>query len=154
MKVPVIGLFACLATVSAQICAYHGGSEIHDIDNLKQDMSVTTNTFGLLDRYFETMSKDKFAYLATHYPPSGNDEVLLSAYRDFVGDTPPPIFGNGASEMIDIIIRQIPHGNWKTNNVITQYREYNNACKDGGNLSVCKILIKFQDFNCVSRDNY
>ena len=26
--------------------------------------------------------------------------------------------------------------------------------KDGGNLSVCKILIKFQDFNCVSHDNY
>ncbi len=136
MKVSVIGLLTSIAVVSAQICAYHGGSEIHDIDNLKQDMSVTTNTFGLLDGYFETMTKDKFAYLATHYPPSGNDDILLSVYRDFVGDTPQPIFGNGASEMIDIIIRQIPHGNWKTNNVITQYREYNNACIKTGRKQV------------------
>jgi histidinol-phosphate/aromatic aminotransferase/cobyric acid decarboxylase-like protein len=127
MKVVFFGM--CLfATASAQICAYHGGSEIHDIDNLKQDMSVTTNTFGLLDGYFETMTRDRFAYLATHYPPSGADDVLRTAYRDFVGDTPPPIFGNGASEMIDIIIRQIPSGNWKTNDVAVQYREYSNAC--------------------------
>jgi hypothetical protein len=26
-------------------------------------------------------------------------------------------------------------------------------CKDGGSLSVCQILIRFQDFNCVARDN-
>jgi histidinol-phosphate/aromatic aminotransferase/cobyric acid decarboxylase-like protein len=128
MKSLIVGLFASLVAVSAQICAYHGGSEIHDIDNLKQDLSVTTNTFGLLDGYFETLTKERFAYLAIHYPPSGHDEVLHSVYRDFVGETPPPIFGNGASEMIDIIIRQIPAGNWKTNDVATQYREYNNAC--------------------------
>jgi histidinol-phosphate/aromatic aminotransferase/cobyric acid decarboxylase-like protein len=114
--------------MQSSICSYHGGSEIHDIVNLKQDMSVTTNMFGLLDGYFQSLNSNKFTHLATHYPPFGNDEALHSVYRGFVGETPPPIFGNGASEMIDVIIRKLPSGNWKTNDVVTQYKEYKNAC--------------------------
>lgn len=117
--------------LESSICSYHGGSEIHDIDNLKLDMSVTTNAFGLVDGYYESMTKDKFEYLATHYPPtpSNTDVVLQNAYADFVQTKElVPIFGNGATELIDTIIRTIPPGNWKTNNVMTQYQEYNNAC--------------------------
>ena len=125
-------LFFAIPILGQKICSYHGGSEIHDIQNLKQDMSVTTNTFGLVDNYYDSLTPEKFAHLATHYPPSGSDTALLAAYHEFIWGNPETkinvLFGNGASEMIDIIIRNIPAGNWKMNDVDTQYREYNNAC--------------------------
>ena len=163
-----LALFMSL-TCAAKICSYHGGSEIHHMDNLKLDMSVTTNTFGLIDGYYETLTKDKFDYLVTHYPPTNDDQELQDAYKSFLhlwtfktptkwavmsdkddadwalkvpngvskvkGETInniTPIFGNGATELIDIIIRNIPKGDWKMNNVDTQYREYNNACLKTG----------------------
>lgn len=132
---------------AAKICSYHGGSEIHEIDNLKLDMSVTTNTFGLVDGYYETLTKETFDYLATHYPPTEHDPDLQDAYKLFIQTSLmksgeknvnemdgriTPIFGNGATELIDVIIRNIPKGDWKMNNVNTQYREYNNACLKTG----------------------
>jgi histidinol-phosphate/aromatic aminotransferase/cobyric acid decarboxylase-like protein len=127
-----------------QLCKYHGGSEIHDIPNLKQDMSVTTNAFGLSDNYFETMTREKFEHLATHYPPTGIDTELTEAYNSFVGKDAKfsPLFGNGASELIDVTIRSLPAGNWKTNNVATQYREYQNACIKTG-----RTQVKHDDIN-------
>ena len=110
--------------------SYHGGSDTHNIKNLREDMSVTTNSFGTVDNYFEQLTKEKFEYLATHYPPNKRDDELHDAYHKYIGGSNRynVIFGNGASELIDLILRFIPQGNWRTNDVTTQYREYKNAC--------------------------
>jgi histidinol-phosphate/aromatic aminotransferase/cobyric acid decarboxylase-like protein len=151
----------------SNICVYHGGSEIHTINNLQLDMSVTTNAFGLVDNYYESMTKDKFEHLATHYPPtpSSTDTALQDAYAAFTQSDVVPIFGNGATELIDIIVRTIPHGNWKTNDVTTQYREYNNACiktnrmqlKHGDTSAILTVIINpnnptgdFMDWSCMT----
>ena len=134
--------------------SYHGGADVHLIDNLVEDMSVTTNCHGIVDGFFDTLTSEKFAHLATHYPPNGGDPELLKAYNEFVfgsdGEdgtlhtcpTPTPtsnvIFGNGATELIDLLIRQLGskykarQPTWKSNHVQTQYREYRNACTKSG----------------------
>jgi len=120
------------------ICSYHGGADVHTIENLKEDMSVTTNTHGLVGDYFETMTPEKFESLATHYPPNENDDELTEEYMQFVygtlrpTETPNTVFGNGATELIDRIISLVPGKSWKTNNVDTQYREYRNAFSKQG----------------------
>ena len=99
-------------------------------------MSVTTNTFGLVDGFYEQLTKEKFSHLVTHYPPNKSDPLLNTTYHDFIYRNCHPnqkrelnvIFGNGASEVIDLAIRMIPSGAWKTNDVMTQYREYRNTC--------------------------
>ena len=105
---------------------YHGGQDIYEMKNeIIQDMSVTTNGLGpnsnwKLENYYE---------LINHYPPI-NDIELLNSYNDFVKlNTKNVLFGNGATELIDLLIRDIPSGNWKTNNVSVQYAEYANSCK-------------------------
>jgi cytidyltransferase-like protein len=152
--------------------SYHGGADVHLIDNLVEDMSVTTNTMGMVDGFFDTMTSDQFAHLATHYPPNGGDPELLKAYKGFVfgesdeamlhtcptndamnckdivkcAPTSNIMFGNGATELIDLLIRQLGKNHseknhsernhskptWKSNHVQTQYREYRNACTKSG----------------------
>ena len=44
------------------------------------------------------------------------------------------LFGNGATELIDLVIRLIPSGDWKTNFVDQQYKEYSNSCRRTGRI--------------------
>jgi cytidyltransferase-like protein len=124
------------------ICSYHGGADVHTIENLKEDMSVTTNTHGLVGNYFDTLTSEKFELLATHYPPNEHDYELMEEYMKFVyGPERPPktpniVFGNGATELIDRVISLIPGKSWKTNDVMTQYREYSNALSKRGMIQV------------------
>ena len=138
----------------SSVKSYHGGNDIHGIDNLRLDLSVTCNKLGMVDGFYEHLTKDRFAYLVGHYPPSQDDDELKMAYDTFLGRRSPNyvssdsvspdsvspnyvpssrvIFGNGASELIDLTIRSIPTGDWKTNQVVTQYREYGNSCQRMG----------------------
>lgn len=109
---------------------YHGGQDIHTLSvPLKVDMSVTTNGLGPVKNWdFSSKIVDNI----DHYPPI-NDIELISNYNNFfklgTTDSMPVLFGNGATELIDLVLRNINVKTWKTNNVDAQYLEYENSCK-------------------------
>jgi len=107
---------------------YHGGQDIHSMETkLCVDMSVTTNGLGPLKTWnFDLMDQ------IDHYPPI-KDVELYKSYIDFVQESNMPVlFGNGATELIDLVLRNIPDGDWKTNCVDVQYAEYENSCNISG----------------------
>ena len=110
-----------------QINHFHGGQDVHELkDRLRVDMSVTTNGLGPNPRW--SLTADQIRNMIDHYPPSKSTE-LLEGYYKYVGHRDNILFGNGASEVIDLLLRNLPRGNWKTNNVGFQYKEYENSCK-------------------------
>lgn len=114
----------------ANVNHFHGGQDIHSLDvALNVDMSVTTNGLGPIKSWkFGVHLMEQL----DHYPPI-KDTVLYNAYSDFVQETNVPVlFGNGATELIDLVLRNIPPGDWKTNNVEVQYAEYENSCNITG----------------------
>ena len=119
---------------------HHGGQAVHADDcEVRVDLSVTTNGLGPVSGYFGTkLDARRFEELVDHYPPM-DDTEMRDAYWSFVlrehqnahfGDAAPRVlFGNGASELIDLVIRSFrPDVLWKTNQVDVQYREYFNSC--------------------------
>ena len=126
-------------TSAGAIQSYHGGQDIYKIKDLKVDLSVTTNGIGPVKTFFENnLSQERFQNLADHYPPMNDYQLtkdfLNFIYKDMEIKSPPRvIFGNGATELIDLVISNLKHvSNWKTNQVDTQYREYFNACQKQG----------------------
>jgi histidinol-phosphate/aromatic aminotransferase/cobyric acid decarboxylase-like protein len=129
--------------------SYHGGSDVHRTPNLRLDMSVTCNkVVGAADDFISGLEPDRFRHLIGHYPPNQDDPELSGEYFRFLngGSVPPEdccdadpgarlpnvLFGNGATELIDLVVRLIPPGDWKTNFVRNQYREYHNSCARTG----------------------
>ena len=127
--------------------SFHGG-QIHDIDNLVLDLSVTTNGIGPVESAMKKV-KDDFLSLCDHYPPTQDtDSELRKGYASFMWeeeckdhDVGEVLFGNGASELIDLSIRTLSdmairsgvnNLTWKTNNVGNQFKEYENACSKYG----------------------
>lgn len=113
---------------------YHGGQDIHSMKcPVKVDMSVTTNGLGPIEWHPETLLSQ-----IDHYPPIVDNE-LYHEYCQFMKVTDcPVIFGNGASEVIDLALRNIDpsYNTWKTNQVDVQYAEYENSCSATGRRKV------------------
>lgn len=145
----------------------HGGDDIHRVDRLQCDFSVTTNALGpvpgalqdtqrLLDVQLSITSaaggnvkallEDGGIDIAhspavEHYPQrfeedlykttsdfmAGADAELSSKFQDSI------LFGNGASELIDLIARTAPPGPFCVSPMVpVQYKEYERACKNAG----------------------
>ncbi|CAJ1366198.1 unnamed protein product [Effrenium voratum] len=146
----------------------HGGDDIHKVDRLVCDFSVTTNALGpvpsaleavrrLLDtpestdqtglwNGFNKRLSDHFnddgggisSFVASspaveHYPTRADDE-LEQLVASFLGRKQEQlIFGNGASELIDLLARAAPQGSFCLNPFTeVQYREYERACLNAG----------------------
>ena len=90
-------------------------------------MSVTTNGLGPLKSW-----SFQLADQIDHYPPI-RDKELHDEYCEFLREPGMNVlFGNGATELIDLVLRNIPAGDWRTNNVDVQYVEYENSCTVSG----------------------
>jgi len=127
----------------------HGGQDIYDnFDRLVDDFSVTTNYLGpcesaichiqknlhLINHYprdtQEPYKSELVEFLYKHSPLSSSSSSSLSQYNHNV------LFGNGASELIDLIIRLQSQTTRFTSPkpqkyyvMDTQYMEYERSCK-------------------------
>jgi len=149
----------------------HGGDDIHLVDHLVCDFSVTTNALGPvpvgLDATRALMGDFQMAWITPrggdvnaimqevednasqhlasspaieHYPPRADVELeqltssfLAGSEEDADAVRQKLLFGNGASELIDLVCRLAPDGKYCISpHVQVQYREYQRACVNAG----------------------
>jgi len=106
----------------------HGGSDIYNVKELIEDYSVTTNFLGPNKNGIEKIISNILQI--NHYP--SEDKFFFKEGLDFLGvDESNIMWGNGASELIDLVIRTLIKLNKYTtyskfNQV--QYMEYERCC--------------------------
>ena len=106
----------------------HGGSDIYHVKELKEDYSVTTNFLGPNLAGIRCMNDN--IYQINHYP--SENKSFFKEGLDFLGVRESNVmWGNGASELIDLVIRTLVKSNGyssysKFNGV--QYMEYERCC--------------------------
>ncbi|CAG8504814.1 11204_t:CDS:2 [Racocetra fulgida] len=109
---------------------FHGGQDWKYLDNFIEDFSVTTNALGTpksaLEASIEAVTKTSLAqFLWPDDYTKHSDKLLL---------------GNGASELIDLVIRSAPNGTWKPGPWDVQYKEYQRSAENNG-----QIILSPQD---------
>ena len=110
----------------------HGGSDIYNITQLVEDYSVTTNLLGPCASGLNNITNN--LEKINHYP--SEDKKFFQEGLDFLHvDESSVLWGNGASELIDLAIRTLVKLNEYTtyskfNNI--QYMEYERCCKNNG----------------------
>ncbi|KAJ2893133.1 hypothetical protein IWW38_002965 [Coemansia aciculifera] len=72
-----------------------------------------------------------------HYPPADQEPAKSSLARflwpsEFETERDRLILGNGASELIDLVIRMAPRGTWRPGPFYTQYKEYERSARNNG----------------------
>ena len=122
-----------------EVQTYHGGQEWAHLENFKEDFSVTTNTLGSPKAAIEAA---RAAVGHCHHYPSADFEPAFSKLAKFIWDKAGPqelaglkdqlMMGNGASELIDLVVRGGNQGGWKPGHTLTQYKEYERSCNAAG----------------------
>jgi histidinol-phosphate/aromatic aminotransferase/cobyric acid decarboxylase-like protein len=110
--------------------APHGGQEWRHISNFINDFSVTTNSRGPPDSALQAARKELDQI--EHYPAQDFEPAVTDLAHFLAGGIASDaadirarlILGNGASELIDMVARLAPPGNWKPGNTMVQYMEY------------------------------
>ncbi|RIA99224.1 pyridoxal phosphate-dependent transferase [Glomus cerebriforme] len=122
---------------------FHGGQDWQFLDNFVEDFSVTTNALGTPKVALEA-SKEAL-YNCHHYPPA-NQEPAKSSLAKFIWSNDYSLhhdrllLGNGASELIDLVIRSAPLGTWKPGPWDVQYKEYQRSAETNG-----RVILQPQD---------
>ncbi|CAM9566862.1 unnamed protein product [Chrysoparadoxa australica] len=124
-------------TWDTQTQTFHGGQDWKFCEVFVEDFSVTTNGLG-------TPAKAKAAAAAAvdkicHYPPSDFEPAISDLSQLLWVDNekaaackPLMLLGNGASELIDLVIRQAKPGSWRPGPQKTQYKEYQRSAEAAG----------------------
>merc|ERR550514_2566173 len=113
----------------------HGGQEWSSIPNFVEDFSVTTNFLGPPKRAL--MACGTAIHEIEHYPPA-NFEPYLSELAAWIQPEDPDelrrrlMLGNGASELIDLVIRIGAHEGPFGVKSDAQYKEYERAALADG----------------------
>ncbi|CAG8471992.1 477_t:CDS:10 [Ambispora leptoticha] len=124
---------------------FHGGQDWKFLENFVEDFSVTTNALGTPKDALEAARES--IYTCHHYPPADQEPAKTSLAQflwphDHVNHHKKLLLGNGASELIDLVIRSAaPHGSWKPGPWDVQYKEYQRAAETNGQ----KILSGQED---------
>ena len=118
----------------------HGGQDINLKINLKEDFSVTTNYLGLSNK---GILQIKNYNDLTHYPSQNQEpfksEMINWLYKNQKSKNKFLLFGNGASELIELLIKTIRFDpinniykskNWKPGSSTVQYIEYERTCSN------------------------
>ncbi|CAG8487301.1 12089_t:CDS:10 [Ambispora gerdemannii] len=115
---------------------YHGGQDWKFLENFVEDFSVTTNALGMPKNALEAAREA--IYTCHHYPPADQEPAKTSLAEflwpnDHANHHKKLLLGNGASELIDLVIRSAaPHGTWKPGPWDVQYKEYQRAAVTNG----------------------
>ena len=110
-----------------------------------EDFSVTTNAFGTPKGAEEAAAKA--CSLMHHYPPADFEPALTDLAKFLWPEGHEEghsrlLMGNGASELIDLVIRDGPIGTWKPAGVhdllggTVQYKEYERSAEAAGHMQV------------------
>ncbi|CAM9237264.1 unnamed protein product [Phaeothamnion confervicola] len=141
---------------------FHGGQDWKFLHNFVEDFSVTTNGLGTPKPALEAARRA--VEDISHYPPSDFEPAIshLAAFLwpDADGDATAAgaaasagkelmLLGNGASELIDLVVRQAKPGRWRPGPQLTQYKEYERSAlaagfataphDDGGATLLCMV---------------
>jgi histidinol-phosphate/aromatic aminotransferase/cobyric acid decarboxylase-like protein len=120
----------------------HGGQDINLKIPLIDDFSVTTNFLGLSEKGKLNMLENIDDI--THYPNQEQEPYKTNLMNWLYKDLPKNnniILGNGASELLDLLIKTIRYDDeyknyetksWKPGSSTVQYIEYERACKNYG----------------------
>lgn len=117
----------------------HGGQEWKFLENFVSDFSVTTNALGPPPTALDAA---RAAIDDIHHYPPADMEPARSDLARFLWPTswrehlPSLLLGNGASELIDLIVRDSPPGPWKPGQMLTQYKEYERSALAAGRWTV------------------
>ncbi|KAJ2794795.1 hypothetical protein H4R21_005359 [Coemansia helicoidea] len=121
----------------AKVQQFHGGQDWAHIDNFVEDFSVTTNAFGMPAS--AKAAATRAIEHSHHYPPADQEPARSSLARflwpaeaECAAQKDRLILGNGASELIDLVIRMAPAGSWKPGPFRTQYKEYERSARNNG----------------------
>ncbi|RKP11596.1 pyridoxal phosphate-dependent transferase [Piptocephalis cylindrospora] len=115
---------------------FHGGQDWKMCgDRFVEDFSVTTNGLGTPVKALEAAADS--LKTCDHYPPADQEPARSSLAQFLWPDTHDRnhgrlILGNGASELIDLVIRQAPGETWKPGPWSVQYKEYERSAKTSG----------------------
>ena len=107
----------------------HGGQDNNITINFVEDFSVTTNLIGPNKKALNNIKNilDEIQ----HYPPQ-NYEPYLSNIKSFIFHKHKMndniLLGNGASELIDLLIRSIKTKTWRPSKSMVQFLEYERSC--------------------------
>ncbi|KAJ1642166.1 hypothetical protein J3B02_005146 [Coemansia erecta] len=117
----------------AKLQQFHGGQDWAHLDNFVEDFSVTTNAFGMPEA--AKLAAIQSVEHGHHYPPADQEPAKSSLARflwpeQFETEVDRLILGNGASELIDLVIRMAPEGTWKPGPFHTQYKEYERSARN------------------------
>lgn len=111
----------------------HGGQDNNINIEFKEDFSVTTNFLGPNKNGLKRISQHLSEIV--HYPPQ-DFEPYLSELKNFIFGKHIKnnniLMGNGASELIDLVIRTIPDGSWKPGPSDVQFLEYERSSINTG----------------------
>ncbi|KAG3108051.1 hypothetical protein PI124_g11629 [Phytophthora idaei] len=114
---------------------FHGGQDWKFLSNFAEDFSVTTNALGTPKKALETATQ---AMSTVHHYPPADFQPAISHLAEFLWhqswqqNLPLLLMGNGASELIDLVIRSVQPGGWRPGGTVTQYKEYERSSKADG----------------------
>ena len=132
---------------------YHGGQDNNIKIKFKEDFSVTTNILGSNNNALDYL-KENIREI-DHYPPQ-TFEPYVSNLNNFIFNkfksNTNIILGNGASELIDLVIRSISGSTWKTSKSDIQYLEYERASTNSKKRK-CEWNDKNTDLTCLINTN-
>jgi len=118
----------------------HGGQEWRFLPNFVADFSVTLNS---LPPPGEAMAAARESLQTIcHYPPGDMEPTRTELARFLWPDLDPArqrgmfLLGNGASELIDLVVRDARPGPWKPGPATSQYMEYERAATAYGRQTV------------------
>ncbi|KAF9362682.1 hypothetical protein BGX34_005692 [Mortierella sp. NVP85] len=114
---------------------FHGGQDWKFLNNFVEDFSVTTNLLGTPVKALNA-ARDAIA-TCHHYPPADQEPAKSSLAKwiwpqHWEANKDRLLLGNGASEVIDLVIRSAPSGSWKAGPWDVQYKEYQRSAESSG----------------------
>lgn len=125
----------------AEAQTFHGGQDWAHLSNFVEDFSVTTNPLGTPVNALKA-AKAAMDHIH-HYPPADFEPAIGDLAKwlwdddDWQEGRSRLLLGNGASELIDLVIRDGPKGFWKPASPKgVQYKEYERSAEAAGNIQV------------------
>jgi histidinol-phosphate/aromatic aminotransferase/cobyric acid decarboxylase-like protein len=136
---------------------FHGGQDWAHISNFVEDFSVTTNPLGTPKKALEAARAA--CDTICHYPPADFEPAITDLAKwmwegsDAVEGHSRLLLGNGASELIDLCIRDGPIGTWKPAGPnAVQYKEYERSSLASGHKQVVYTDTN-ADLTCIVNPN-
>lgn len=114
---------------------FHGGQDWKFLSNFAEDFSVTTNGLGTPESALQAATA---AMQTVHHYPPADFQPAISHLAEFLWpgqweqNLDLLLMGNGASELIDLVIRSVQPGGWRPGGTLTQYKEYERSSKADG----------------------